>query len=77
MLLVRVNGKCPDNSHSPLKRNCSTKWIENHDAIFVFEEFYPTVVGSLNQLSESKDEEVFERAMPYLKAITTAEFWLA
>ena len=33
--------------------------------------FYPAFVGSLDQLSESRDEEVLERAMPYLKAITT------
>ena len=35
-------------------------------------EFYPAVVGSIDQLSESRDGEVLERAMPYLKAITTA-----
>ena len=32
------------------------------------------VVGSLDQLSESRDGEFLERAMPYLKSITTA--WL-
>ena len=35
----QVNDKYPDSSHSPLKRNCSTKWIENYDAVFVFKEF--------------------------------------
>ena len=25
------NDKCPDSSHSPLKRNCSTKWVDNYD----------------------------------------------
>ena len=57
-----------------MKHPCSTKWIENYDAVFVFKEFYPAVVGSLDQLSESRDGEVFGRAMPYLKAITTAGF---
>ena len=57
-----------------MKRNCSTKWIENNDIVFVFKEFYPAVVGSLDQQSESRDGEVLERAMPYLKAITTAGF---
>ena len=33
-----------------------------------------TVVGSLDQLSESKDEKVLERTLPYLKAIKTAGF---
>ena len=32
------------------------------------------LVGSLDQLSESRDGKVLERAMPYLKAITTAGF---
>ena len=55
-----------------MKRNCSTKWIENYNAVFVFKKFYPAVVGSIDQLSESRDGEVLERPMPYLKAITTA-----
>ena len=46
--------------------------ITNYNAVFVFKKFYPTVVGSLDQLSESRDGEVLERPMPYLKAITTA-----
>ena len=74
LLHAQVNDKCPDSSHSPLKRNCSTKWIENYDVVFVFKEFYPAVVGFLDQLSESRNGEVLERAMSYLKAITTAGF---
>ena len=70
LLHAQVNDKCPDSSHLTLKRNCSTKWIENY-VVFVFKEFYPAVVGSLDQLSESRDGEVFKRALPYLKAITT------
>ena len=65
LLHAQVNDKCPDSSHSPLKRNCSTKWIENYDVVFVFKEFYPAVVGSLDRLSESRNREVFKRAMPY------------
>ena len=57
-----------------MNRHCSTKWIENYDPVFVFKEFYPAAVGSLDQLSESRDVEVLERAMPFLKAITTAGF---
>ena len=72
-----MDDKFSDSLHSPLKRNCFTKRIENYDAVFVFREFYPAVVGSLDQLSESKDGEVLERAMPYLKAITTAGFWVS
>ena len=72
LLHAQVNDKCPDSSRSPLKRNCSTKWIENYNAVFVFKKFYPAVVGSLDQLSESRDGEVLERPMPYSKAITTA-----
>ena len=52
LLPAQVNGKCPDSSHSPLKRNCFTKWIEIYDVVFVFKEFYLAVVGSLDQLSE-------------------------
>ena len=69
LLHAQVNDRCPDSSHSPLKRNCSTKWI----AVFVLKEFYWAVVGSLDQLSESR-VGVLERAMPCLKAITTAGF---
>ena len=63
--------------HSRLKRHCSTKWIENYDAVFVFKEFYPAVVGSLDQLSESRDGKVLGRTMLYLKAITTAAFFVS
>ena len=72
LLHAQVNDKCPDSSRSPLKRNCSTKWIENYNAVFVFKEFYPAVVGSIDQQSESRNGEVLERPMPYSKAITTA-----
>ena len=74
LLHAQVNDKCPHSSPSHMKRNCSTKWIENYDVVFVFKEFYPAVGGFLEQLSESRDGQVLERAMPYLKAITTAGF---
>ena len=74
LLHAQVNDKCPDFSHSPLKRNRSTKWIENYNVVFVFKEFYPAVAGSPDQPSESRDGEVLERVLPYLKAITTAGF---
>ena len=70
LLHAQVNDRCPDSSRSHLKRNCFTKWIENYDAVFVFKEFYPVVVGSLDQLPESRNGEVL--GSPYLKAITTA-----
>ena len=73
LLHPQVSDKCPDSSRSLLKRNCSTKWIENCD-VFVFKEFFPAVVGSLDQLSESRDGEAYGRAMPYLKTITTTGF---
>ena len=53
---------------------CSTKWMENYDVVFVIKKFYPAVVGSLDHLSESRHGEVLERAMPYLKVITTPRF---
>ena len=74
LLHDQINDKCPDPAHSRLKRHCSTKWIEDYDAVFVFMEFYPAVGGPLDQLSVSRDGEVLGRAMPYLKAITTAGF---
>ena len=74
LLRAHVDDKCPDSLHSCLKRHCSTKWIENYDAVFDFKEFFPAVIGSLNQLSESTNGKVFGRAMPCLKAITTAGF---
>ena len=74
LLHAQVNNKCPDSSHLRLKRHCSTKWIENYDAVFVFKAFYPAVADSLDQLSESRDGKVLERAMPCLKTITTAGF---
>ena len=69
LLHAQVNDKCPDSSHSPLKRNCFKKCIENYD-VFVFKEFYPAVAGSLDQLSESRDGEILERAMPYRESST-------
>ena len=72
LLHAQINDKCPNSSHSPLKRNCSTKWIESYDAVFVLKEFYPAILGSLDQMSESKDGKVLGRS--YLKAITTARF---
>ena len=74
LLHAQVNGKCPYSSHSRLKYHCFTKWIENYEAVFVFKEFYPAVVGYLNQLSKSRDEVVLGRAMLYVKATTTPRF---
>ena len=74
LLLAQVNIKCPDSSLSRLKRHCFTNWIEDHDAVFVFKEFYPAVVGYLNQLSESRDGEVLGKAIFYVKATTTPGF---
>ena len=59
LLHTQVNDNCPDSLHSCLKRHCSTKWIENYDAVFVFKEFYSAVVGSLDQLSELRNGKVF------------------
>ena len=70
LLHAQVNDKCPDSSHSRLKRRRSTKWTEEYDAVFVFKEFYPAVVAYLDQLSESREKEVFGRAMFYVKATT-------
>ena len=58
-----------------MKRNWSTKWIENYDVVFDFKKFYPEIVGFLDQLSKSRDEEVLGR--PYLKAITTAAIFIS
>ena len=74
LLHAQVNGKCPDFSHLRLKRHCFTKWIENYDAVFIFKEFYPAVVGYLDRLSESRGGEVLGRAMFYVKATTTPGF---
>ena len=74
LLHAQVNDKCSDSSRSSLKHNYSTKWIDDYDVVLVYKEFYPAVVGSLDQLSESRNGEVLERAMPYLKAITTPRF---
>ena len=72
--MLKFNSKCPDSSHSRLKRNCYTKWIEYHDAVFVFKEVYPAVVGYLDQLLESRNGKVLGRAMFYVKATTTPGF---
>ena len=74
LLHAQGNDKVFDSSHSDLKRHCFRKWIENYDAVFIFKEFYPAIVGSLDQLSESRDGKVLGRVVPYLKAITTARF---
>ena len=66
LLRAPVDDKCPDSSRSPLKRNCSTKWIENYNVVFVFKEFYPAVVSSLDQQSKSRDGEVLGR--PYFES---------
>ena len=74
LLHAQIDDKFPDSSHSRLNRHCSTRWIEHHDAVFVFKELYSAVAGSLDQLSESRDGEVVRRAMSYFKAITTLGF---
>ena len=76
LLHAQVNGKCPVSSHSRLKRHCSTKWIVDHDSVFVFKEFCPAVAGYLDQLSESRDGKVLGRAMFYVKATTTTPGFL-
>ena len=69
LLHAHVSGNCYDSSNSRLKRHCSTKWIENYNAVFVFK-FYPAVICYLDQLSESRDGKVLGRAMFYVKATT-------
>ena len=61
--MLKFKGKCPDSSHSRLKRHCSIKWIEDHDAVFVFKEVYPAFVGYLDQLLESRNGKVLGRAI--------------
>ena len=73
LLHAQINGKYLDCSHSSLKHNCSTKWIEDHNVVFVFKEFYAAVVSYLNQLSESRDGK-FLRALFYVKATTAPGF---
>ena len=77
LLHAQINDKCSYFSHSRLKRHCSLRWIENHDAVFVFEELYLAVVDSLDQLSESRDGEVVERLCHILKRLQHMGFWLA
>ena len=74
LLHAQVNGKCPNSSHSRLKRHFSTKWIEDHDAVFVFKQLYPVVVGYIDQLLEARNGKVLGRAMSCVKATTTLGF---
>ena len=74
LLHAQIDDKFPDSLHSRLKRHCSTGWIESHDAVYVFKELQLAVVGSLDQLSESRGGEVVGRGMSYFKAITTPGF---
>ena len=61
LLHAQVNDKCVDSSHSPLKRNCFTKWIENYDVVFVFKEFYPAVVVLLINCQNREMEKFLKR----------------
>ena len=69
LLHAHVSGNCSDSFNSRLKSHCSTKWIENYNAVFVFM-FYPAVICHLDQLLESRHEKVLGRAMFYVKATT-------
>ena len=74
LLHAQIDDKCLDFLHSRLKRHRSTRWIENHDSVFVFKELYLKVFHSFDQLSETRDGEVVGRAMSYFKAITIPGF---
>ena len=69
-----ISRKCPDSLHSRLKRHCTTKWVENQEAVIVFKEMYLAAVGALDELSESRDGEAAGKAMSHLKMITTPDF---
>ena len=69
-----ISRKCPDSSHSRLKRHCTTRWVENQEAVIVFKEMYLAAVGALDELSESRDGEAAGKAMSHLKMITTPDF---
>ena len=60
LLHAQVDDKCPDFSRSPLKDNCSTKWIENCDVVFVFNEFYPAVGVLLINCQNQEMERLLE-----------------
>ena len=60
LLHAQVSDKCPDSSHSPLKRNCSTRWIENYDVIFVFKSFIRQLLVLLINCQNQKMEKLLK-----------------
>ena len=38
LIQAQIENKCPKSSHLRLKKHCSTRWVENREAVFIFKE---------------------------------------
>ena len=50
-LYQAIQSVCPESKRQRLKTICATRWVERHDAIFVFMELIEAVVARLEELT--------------------------
>ena len=65
---------CPELSRSCLKKQCSTRWVENKESIIVFKELYLALIASLDELRASRNGETAGKATVFTKAMSDTAF---
>ncbi|XP_025416346.1 52 kDa repressor of the inhibitor of the protein kinase-like [Sipha flava] len=58
VLKISIQNELHESKLKKLKKFCPTRWVERHDAVFVFHELQPAVLDALNEISTWKDTEI-------------------
>lgn len=60
-----------------LKALCPTKWVEHHEAVFVFLELFDAIVEALENISSQNDRNTSSQVSNLLCSIKQGEFLLS
>lgn len=60
-----------------LKVLCPTRWVEHHEAVFVFLELFDAIVEALENISSWNDRNTSSQASNLLCSIKQGEFLLS
>jgi len=75
-VLEKAIDKCiPDTRKNKLKKLCPTRWVERHEAVFVFLELFDAIVETLENISSLNDRDSSSQAS-LLCSIKQGEFLL-
>ncbi|CAH2013887.1 unnamed protein product [Acanthoscelides obtectus] len=63
-----------ESKKEKLKKLCSTRWVERHDAILTFLELHEVTIAALSEIQLWRDKDSSSDAFSFLKSIQTLEF---